>query len=117
MGDGPAAEALLPRPRNLTAASFTDRALSETLWTGKPGSSMPPWNELAASDLRALVSFVHSLGPAAPLTKNSRLNIAKRPQNSTGSIVPSVMVQPVPETARRRATDAGPHEFFGRATI
>jgi cytochrome c oxidase cbb3-type subunit I/II len=62
-GDGPAAEALVPRPRNLTAANFTDRTLSETLWTGKPGSSMPPWNELPASDLRGLVAFVRSLGP------------------------------------------------------
>jgi len=60
-GDGPAAVALVPRPRNLAAASFTERGLSEVLWTGKPGSSMPPWNELAAADLRGLVAFVRSL--------------------------------------------------------
>jgi mono/diheme cytochrome c family protein len=63
-GDGPATDALLPRPRNLTTVTFADRALSEVLWIGKPGSSMPSWNELPAADLRGLVAFVASMGPA-----------------------------------------------------
>jgi mono/diheme cytochrome c family protein len=62
-GDGPSADALSPRPRNLSAANFSDRAVSDVLWTGKPGSSMPSWHELRAADLRALVTFVRSLGP------------------------------------------------------
>ena len=60
-GDGPAAEALLPAPRDLATAHFSDRALSRILWAGVPGSSMPAWNELPANDLRALAVFVRSL--------------------------------------------------------
>ena len=45
-GDGPAAVALTPAPRNLTTARFSDRRLSESLWNGVRGSSMPPWNDL-----------------------------------------------------------------------
>ncbi len=58
---GPAAEALLPAPRDLATARFSDRALSRILWSGVPGSSRPAWNELPANDLRALAVFVRSL--------------------------------------------------------
>ena len=60
-GDGPAAPALLPAPRDLTSASYSDRRLSDVLWHGVPGSSMPGWNELSRADLRALVTYVRSL--------------------------------------------------------
>jgi cytochrome c oxidase cbb3-type subunit I/II len=60
-GDGPAMEALLPRPRDLRTASFSDRALSEVFWNGVEGSSMPGWHDLPANDLRALAVFVQSL--------------------------------------------------------
>jgi mono/diheme cytochrome c family protein len=63
-GDGPAADALVPRPRNLAAVNFSGRALSRAVWNGKPGTSMPPWNDIPSADLRALVAFVRSLGPA-----------------------------------------------------
>jgi cbb3-type cytochrome oxidase subunit 1/mono/diheme cytochrome c family protein len=69
-GDGPAAESLLPRPRDLTSARFSDRALSEYLWLGVPGSSMPSWSDLSAIDLRGLVAFVRSLeGESSPEDK------------------------------------------------
>jgi cytochrome c oxidase cbb3-type subunit I/II len=60
-GDGPAAESLLPKPRDLTSARFSDRALSESLWLGVPGSSMPAWSDLPITELRGLASFVRSL--------------------------------------------------------
>jgi cytochrome c oxidase cbb3-type subunit I/II len=60
-GDGPAAESLLPRPRDLTNARFSDRALSEYLWLGVPGSSMPNWSDLPAVEIRGLIAFVRSL--------------------------------------------------------
>jgi cytochrome c oxidase cbb3-type subunit 2/cytochrome c oxidase cbb3-type subunit I/II len=60
-GDGPAADSLLPRPRDLGSALFSDRALSEFLWSGVAGSSMPGWSELPASELRGLATFIHSL--------------------------------------------------------
>lgn len=65
-GDGPAAVALSPAPRNLTTARFSDRRLSESLWNGVHGSSMPPWNELTAGDLRALVAYLGTIAPSEP---------------------------------------------------
>jgi mono/diheme cytochrome c family protein len=55
--------ALTPAPRNLTTALFSDRALSESLWHGVRGSSMPAWNELPSGELRALVAYLKSLVP------------------------------------------------------
>jgi cytochrome c oxidase cbb3-type subunit I/II len=60
-GDGPAAEALLPTPRDLSSARFSDRALSEALWFGRAGSSMPASHDLSVGELRALVAYVQSL--------------------------------------------------------
>jgi cbb3-type cytochrome oxidase subunit 1/mono/diheme cytochrome c family protein len=65
-GNGLAAEALLPRPADLTSASYSDRALSEILWHGIRGSSMHGWHELPASELRALAIFVQSLSKVDP---------------------------------------------------
>jgi cbb3-type cytochrome c oxidase subunit I len=73
-GDGKASASLLPKPANLTAARFSDERLSSVLWNGVAGSSMPPWRQLPAEDLRALVAYVHSLhGPtASPSTQDAK---------------------------------------------
>jgi cbb3-type cytochrome oxidase subunit 1/mono/diheme cytochrome c family protein len=63
LGDGPAAVALAPIPRNLTSAQFSDRSLSEALWNGVRGSSMPAWNDLPSGDLRGLVAHLKTLTP------------------------------------------------------
>src|SRR5271166_1174828 len=68
-GDGPAAVSLLPAPRDLTRAHFSDRALSRVLWEGVRGSSMPGWHELPANDLRALAARVRSLEAEHPQAK------------------------------------------------
>ena len=65
-GDGPAAPALIPAPRDLTTARFSDRAASHALWAGRPGSSMPPWNDLAPADMRGLVAHLRTLSPDDP---------------------------------------------------
>jgi cytochrome c oxidase cbb3-type subunit I/II len=65
-GDGPAAVALLPKPRDLSTARFSDAALSDALWSGVPGSSMPGWHDLPANDLRALAAYVRSLEEQVP---------------------------------------------------
>jgi cbb3-type cytochrome c oxidase subunit I len=64
-GDGPAATSLLPAPRDLTAFRFTDRLLSNLLWDGVRGSSMPSFHELPAAELSSLVAYVRSLEPAS----------------------------------------------------
>jgi cbb3-type cytochrome c oxidase subunit I len=68
-GDGPAAASLLPAPRDLTRALFSDQALSRVLWEGIRGSSMPGWHELSAHDLRALATYVRSLEAETPQAK------------------------------------------------
>ena len=65
-GDGPAAVALVPGPRNLATARFSDRRLSESLWNGVRGSSMPPWNDLSTGDLRGLVAYLGTIAPSEP---------------------------------------------------
>ncbi len=63
LGDGPAAEALTPVPRNLATARFSDRSLSESLWNGVPGSSMPSWSDLPSGDLIGLVAYLKTIAP------------------------------------------------------
>ena len=60
-GDGEASASLLPKPANLTAARFSDERLSGVLWNGIAGSAMPPWRQLPAEDLRALIAYTRSL--------------------------------------------------------
>jgi cytochrome c oxidase cbb3-type subunit I/II len=74
-GDGKASASLLPKPANLTAARFSDERLSSVLWNGVAGSAMPPWRQLPAEDLRALVAYIQSLHaadlrPGEPATAN-----------------------------------------------
>jgi cbb3-type cytochrome c oxidase subunit I len=63
-GNGPAAVALLPKPRGLATARFSDAALSDILWSGVTGSSMPGWHDLPGNDLRALAAYIRSVGEA-----------------------------------------------------
>jgi len=65
-GDGPAAPALTPAPRNLATAVFSDRSLSESLWNGVHGSSMPPWSDLPSGELRGLVAYLKTIAPTDP---------------------------------------------------
>jgi mono/diheme cytochrome c family protein len=68
LGDGSAAVALIPVPRNLTTARFSDRSLSESLWNGVPGSSMPSWSDLPSGELRGLVAYLQAIAPTEPPT-------------------------------------------------
>jgi cytochrome c oxidase cbb3-type subunit I/II len=71
-GDGPAALSLLPAPRDLSSASFADPALSQALWQGVAGSSMPGWHELSVTELRALAIYVRSLAVGPPPANKQR---------------------------------------------
>jgi cytochrome c oxidase cbb3-type subunit I/II len=72
-GDGKASASLLPKPANLAAARFSDERVSSVLWNGVAGSAMPPWRQLPAEDLRALVAYVQSLhvSHGAPSTQDA----------------------------------------------
>jgi DMSO reductase family type II enzyme heme b subunit len=74
-GAGPFAYLMNPRPRNFKLGKFkltttqnqipSDDDLLRTITRGMPGSAMPPWGHLPASDLSALVAYVRSVFEAA----------------------------------------------------
>jgi high-affinity iron transporter len=69
-GDGPAAAALEPRPRNFRDASFwtnrTDDQLRQIVRDGKPGTLMSPFKDvLSAPEIDAVVAYVRSFAPPA----------------------------------------------------
>jgi cbb3-type cytochrome c oxidase subunit I len=113
-GDGPAAGALLPKPRALATARFSDAALSDYLWNGVPGSSMPGWHDLPANDLRALAAYVRSVGekppgeePLSPADADRARGLyAKNCQNchgpdGNGNVTAASAVVPAPTAFRR----------------
>ena len=62
-GDGPAAAALDPKPRDLTTGDFkyggTDEALFKFITEGK--GPMPPWDSLSEADRRAVIEYIRRL--------------------------------------------------------
>src|ERR1700675_546345 len=66
--EGNARGSSLPKPASLTAARFSDERLSSVLWNGVAGSAMPPWRQLPAEDLRALVAYIHTLHVPSAVT-------------------------------------------------
>jgi mono/diheme cytochrome c family protein len=74
-GDGPAAPALVPRPRDFTSGKFkfrstdtgslpTDDDLIRSVRIGLPGTSMPGWEPfLSAGDILAVVTYVKTFSP------------------------------------------------------
>jgi mono/diheme cytochrome c family protein len=66
-GDGVIAPALFRKPKDLTASRFSTKLLSQVLWNGKPGTSMPSWRSLPQPDLVALAAYVESLHEPAPV--------------------------------------------------
>lgn len=74
-GQGQFAYLMNPRPRDFTQGKFklsttanqipSDEDLLRTISRGMPGSAMPPWAHLPASDLRALVRHVRQIHVSA----------------------------------------------------
>lgn len=65
MGDGPAGQALNPRPRNFHDKAYmttlTDAVVESTILNGKPGTAMPPHKGLVNQvELQSLVLKVRS---------------------------------------------------------
>lgn len=69
-GDGPAAAALNPKPRNFTAGDGWKNGrkvtqIFKTLTNGLPGTPMPAFAGISVEDRFALAHYVQSLGPQA----------------------------------------------------
>jgi DMSO reductase family type II enzyme heme b subunit len=88
-GDGPAADLLLPRPRDFTAGKYkirstvagqlpSDGDLATVIRVGMPGTSMPAWGAVIkdAKDMQALVAYVKGF---AEEFKGARPESAKVP--------------------------------------
>ncbi len=86
-GDGPAAERLLPRPRDFTAGKYkirstasgqlpTDQDLFRVISEGMPGTSMPAWKMLPEKDRWALVAYLKGFAGAF---KGAKPEVAKVP--------------------------------------
>jgi DMSO reductase family type II enzyme heme b subunit len=71
-GDGPAADHMLPRPRDFTAARYqirttangelpTDEDILRVLEDGMPGTAMPAWPNLDDTQRRDVVAYLKSL--------------------------------------------------------
>jgi DMSO reductase family type II enzyme heme b subunit len=94
-GDGPAAERLLPRPRDFTAGKYkirstpsgqlpTDEDLARVIREGMPGTSMPAWGHVIteASDMGALVGHVQGFAEGF---KGAKPEVAKLPPEVASS--------------------------------
>ena len=72
-GDGPAAAALVPKPRNFRDAAFWQERKTEDLKAvvhkGKVGTMMPPFaGVLSEPEIDAVVAYVERFAPARPVT-------------------------------------------------
>jgi high-affinity iron transporter len=73
-GDGPAAAALVPKPRNFRDAAFWQDRKAEDLKAvvhkGKVGTMMPPFaGVLTDAEIDAVVAHVATFAPARPATR------------------------------------------------
>lgn len=57
-GDGPAAAWLLPRPANLAAHRYSRAYLTQVMWNGVAGTSMPAWRDQPPERIAALIDLV-----------------------------------------------------------
>jgi caa(3)-type oxidase subunit IV len=109
-GNGPAAAALNPPPRNFTADAGwkngrTVPMVFKTLKEGIPGSSMASFATLPADDRWALVHFVLSLGPSKVATP-SAADLAKVGVSATGEAEKEAPTIPVEFAIERISAEA-----------
>lgn len=103
-GDGPAAKALKPPPRNFTSPTgwtvgYTIADLYRTLTEGIKGTPMPAFTSLAPPDRFAVIHYVQSLGrfphhddPAAEIKQiDARYHLGEGPMGPSKVAVPIVM--------------------------
>lgn len=112
-GDGPAASALSPKPRNFTSAEGwkNGRApaqIFKTLNEGIPGSSMASFSTLSIEDRWALVHYIESITPNPPPDTPQTLaaiGITETTAPSTEAARPSVEL-PIPFAIDRLVEEA-----------
>jgi len=88
-GDGAGAAGLFPRPANLAMVEYSAARLSRVLWSGVPGSAMPRWNRLSATDLQAVAAYVRTIEAAGRRGASANTSVIEQGrdlyrQNCTG---------------------------------
>jgi caa(3)-type oxidase subunit IV len=109
-GNGPAAAALNPHPRNFTSDADwvngrTVPGVFKTLKEGVPGSSMASFATLPTDDRWALVQFVLSLGPTKVPTP-SAADLAKVGVSTTGEAEKEAPTIPVDFAIERMTAES-----------
>ncbi len=87
-GDGPAAAALKPKPRDFHSAKgwINGRMASgmfKTLTDGIPGSPMPPFSSLSVNDRLAIISYIRSFKGFPKETKTDIKKLAEMAEGSS----------------------------------
>lgn len=96
-GDGPAAEFLLPRPRDFTQGQYkirstasgelpTDQDLLQVISRGMPGTSMPGWDMLTQGEKQGVVEHIKSLVLGGWEEPSAVMRASSRPSPSEQSI-------------------------------
>jgi DMSO reductase family type II enzyme heme b subunit len=95
-GDGPAAELLLPRPRDFTAGKYKIRTVAGTLASdqdllqvvteGMPGTSMPPWRALPEKERQTVVAYLKTFAESYKDAKLEPVPVPKEVSSSEASI-------------------------------
>ena len=95
-GKGPAAELLLPKPRDFTAGIYkirttvnktpTDQDIFRIITDGMPGTSMPPWSVLPEKDRWNLVAYVKAFAGDKLKEPPKKVELPKAVGSSEASI-------------------------------
>jgi DMSO reductase family type II enzyme heme b subunit len=95
-GDGPAAELLVPRPRDFTAGKYkirtqsgplaSDQDLLHIVTEGMPGTSMPSWRVLPDRERQAVVAFIKTFAEAYKSAKLEPVAVPKEVSSSDASL-------------------------------
>ena len=97
-GDGPAAEYMLPRPRDFTKGIYqirttasgelpTDADLMRVVSDGMPGTTMPEWkSKLSESERTSVVAYIKSLSDFFKGAAPKAITVGKAPSSSEATI-------------------------------
>jgi DMSO reductase family type II enzyme heme b subunit len=95
-GKGPAADLLLPKPRDFTTGIYkirttaikipSDQDLFKVITDGMPGTSMPPWAVLSEKDRWNLVAYLKTFAPDKFKEAPKKLELPKEVASSPESL-------------------------------
>lgn len=87
-GKGPAADLVIPRPRDFTKGTYkfkrtasgespADSDIERSIRNGNPGTSMPAWKRFSDSEVKSIVDYLKKFSPDTFEAKGSPIKIGK----------------------------------------